>query len=64
MATAADAFKGTNGNYAVFIYSVFVCVVGMYVVMTLFVAILLERFADQDDNKFELENQTEEVRRA
>ena len=44
-----------------FIYSVFVCVVGMYVVMALFVAILLERFGDQDDNKFEMENQMDEV---
>ena len=56
-----DAFLGTNGNYAVFIYSVIVVVLGMYVVLTLFVAILLERFADQDDFKFELENQTEKV---
>ena len=33
----------------------------MYVVMALFVAILLERFGDQDDNKFEMENQMDEV---
>ena len=58
----ADAFRGTDGNYGVFAFSVTIVVLGMYVVLTLFVAILLERFAGQDDDRFDKDAQTAEVR--
>jgi hypothetical protein len=33
----------------------------MYIIMTLFIVILLERFADQDDTKFEMEDLCDKV---
>ena len=57
-----DAFLGTNGNYGVFVFSIAVCVLGLYVMLSLFVAILLERFSGQDEDKFHMEDLTDRVR--
>ena len=52
----------TNNSVLTIIYFVVVVIFGTYIIMTLFVAILLERFAGQDDAKFELEDMAEKVR--
>ena len=57
----ADAYQGTKGSYLSIVFFVLVALLGMYIVLSLFVSILLERFAGQDAHKFEMENQTEEV---
>lgn len=43
------------------LYFVFATLLGMYIIMTLFIVILLERFADQDDTKFEMEDLCDKV---
>ena len=56
-------YKATDDSILTIIYFVFVVLFGTYIVMTLFIAILLEGFAGQDDAKFELEDMAEQVRR-
>ncbi len=55
------AWEGTNGSYLVIVYFVVLTLIGMYIIMSLFIAILLERFSGQDDTKFDMEDQTAEV---
>ncbi len=57
----SDAFLGTGGSYGSIVFSVVVVLLGMYIVLALFVAILLEGFSDQDDDKFDMEDQVETV---
>ncbi len=57
----ADAFDGTKGSYLSVVFFVLVTMLGMYIVLSLFVSILLERFGDQDAHKFEMEEQGEQV---
>jgi hypothetical protein len=58
----AVAFDGTNGSYLSVVFFVVVTMLGMYIVLSLFVSILLERFAGQDLHKFEMEEQMAQVR--
>ena len=56
-----ETYYATNNSVLTVIYFVAVVIFGTYVIMTLFIAILLEGFAGQDDAKFELEDMTEKV---
>ncbi len=44
-------YLGTGGSAASLLYFVVVSVLGMYIVLSLFVSILLEQFAVQDDSE-------------
>jgi hypothetical protein len=50
-------YEATGHSYLSLLYFIIVTVMGMYIIMSLFIAILLEKFACQDDAKFELEDQ-------
>lgn len=50
-----DARTGTGTTWSV-VYFIIVTMFGMYIVVSLFVAILLERFALQDEDKFQQED--------
>ena len=49
-APPSDGYKYT-GSYLTVLYFLVVATLGSYVIMTLFIVILLERFADQDDGE-------------
>ncbi len=40
-----------------------VTLIGTYIIITLFIVILLDRFAGQDDTKFEMEDMAERLRK-
>jgi hypothetical protein len=42
---------------------VVVTLIGTYIIITLFIVILLDRFAGQDDTKFEMEDMAERLRK-
>ena len=56
------AFKGTGGSFGVFAFSIIIVFVGTYVMLTLFVAILLDRFAGQEDGALDIIEQVALVR--
>ena len=56
-----ETYYATDNSILTLLYFVIVVVLGMYIIMTLFIAILLERFAGQDDAKFELEDLADKV---
>ena len=56
------AYVGTNGNYLSVVFFVGVALFGIYIVLSLFMAILLERFKGRDSHELDLEPQGEEVR--
>jgi hypothetical protein len=56
------AYVGTNGNYLSVVFFVGVALFGIYIVLSLFMAILLERFKGRDSHELDLEAQGEEVR--
>ena len=58
---STDAYLGTHGNFGTIAYSVVVVVLGMYIVLALFVAILLERFAGQEDDTFDFDDHADKV---
>jgi hypothetical protein len=55
-------YEATGHSYLSLVYFIIVTVMGMYIIMSLFIAILLEKFACQDTAKFELEDQYAVVR--
>ncbi len=55
-------YEATGHSYLSLVYFIIVTVMGMYIIMSLFIAILLEKFACQDNSKFELEDQYAVVR--
>ena len=57
-------YQGTGGNQASPLYFMAAVAVGVYMLMTLFITILLERFSGQGDNDFSEEACVEEVREA
>ena len=60
MLAFAATFASTN-SYGSVIYFVVVVVLGMYVVLSMFIVILLDRFSGQDESKFEMEDLTDKV---
>jgi hypothetical protein len=46
-----DGYKYT-GSYLTILYFIMVTTIGTYIIMTLFIVILLERFAGQDDSTY------------
>jgi hypothetical protein len=44
-----DAYRYTNGSYLSILYFIVVTIIDTYILLTLFIVILLERFAEQDD---------------
>ena len=57
-----ETYYATDNSILTLLYFVIVVVLGLYIIMTLFIAILLERFAGQDEAKYVLEDLTEKVR--
>jgi hypothetical protein len=58
---APDVYRGTGNSKASILYFIVVTLLGMYIIMSLFIAILLEKFACQDDMKFEIDEEVESV---
>ena len=50
LCVCSDGFLYTNGSYLSILYFIVVTIIGTYIIMTLFIVILLERFAGQDDS--------------
>jgi hypothetical protein len=61
-ACVADGFRGTGYNYASPLYFVAAIAIGLYLVLTLFITILLERFAAADSEELVTENHVNAVR--
>ena len=54
LCVCSDGFLYTNGSYLSILYFIVVTIIGTYIIMTLFIVILLERFAGQDDSTWAL----------
>ncbi len=58
----AATYKATGSSVASLLYFVLVTLIGMYIIMSLFIAIILEKFACQDDFANDLQEHYAEVR--